>query len=414
MIHWVTDNLGTAPMKGMVPEPGLEIIDVRDLIDKSGNAHSLIKKKIDEAVAFLKEGRRVVVCCDYGMSRSNAMAVGILAVLECLSFNDAVRKVIAETNSGAIKVEVLSAVRDAISTSTDVTHQVIEEKRILVTGGTGFLGSDLSDKLKAGRIPVFAPTRLELDLMNGPAELDLFVRERNINVIAHLANPRIYVDNSAMGGTLVMLKNMLDVCVQNEIILIYPSGWEVYSGYRANGLLASENLPLLPEGVYGETKYLCEQLLETFRQRHTLRCVLIRFSPIYGPRGDKPKFIFDFIDKAVHNKDIIAHRYLNGYPYLDLLNIDDATDVLMAIIDRGFVGTINVGAGQGVSTTEIAELIVQMTGSSSSILHRDIEKCAPNIVMDTKLAQTALEWRARIGIREGLQGLLDSKLSEYE
>ena len=110
-----------------------------------------------------------------------------------------------------------------------------------------------------------------------------------------------------------MLKNVLDVCRANRVKLIYPSGWEVYSGYRSEKLLASEALPRLPKGPYGEAKYLSEIFIENHHRNHGINYAIIRSAPVYGG-GDRPKFIYNFIEKALRGDPILAHRYLNGPP----------------------------------------------------------------------------------------------------
>lgn len=79
MIRWITPFLGTAPAGSTDIEPDTGIVDVRDLVDKSGNDPRSVRAKIEQGVALLDEGRRVVVCCDYGVSRSNSIAAGILS-----------------------------------------------------------------------------------------------------------------------------------------------------------------------------------------------------------------------------------------------------------------------------------------------------------------------------------------------
>ena len=72
MIRWIRPNLGTAPALEVMAVPDLQLVDVRILVDGPGNSPSLVRAKIDEAVAHLQAGRRVVVGCEYGISRSNA------------------------------------------------------------------------------------------------------------------------------------------------------------------------------------------------------------------------------------------------------------------------------------------------------------------------------------------------------
>lgn len=414
MIRWITENIGTGAYDDVSIQTNIHIVDVRDMVDKKGNTDKVAEEKIQEALSHLTKGEKVVICCDYGMSRSNAVAAGVVSRSTHLSFNEAVRKVIHATGEKAIKVEVLSSVRKAIERNMDTTinKNSIFCKRILVTGSSGDIGTALIPILQT-YYEVFAPTREDIDLTKGSIDLDLLVKEQGIDTIVHIANPRIYTNNQAMGETLIMLKNVLDVCAENRVKLVYPSDWEIYSGYRSEFLLASEVLPAFPKGPYGEAKYLCEILLDHYQRQYGIKCVIIRSSSIYGT-GNKPKFIYNFLNKAIHNEEIITHRYLNGFPSLDLLHIDDFISAMVAAIEGNYNGAFNVGSGKGISTTEVAQLVVKVLGSNSIIKHQEIKDFAPNIVMDSNLAKITFGWRPNINSNEGISKVVDKFIKCFQ
>jgi UDP-glucuronate decarboxylase len=404
MIRWITESLGTAAYNDVFhDQKNFQIVDVRDLVDKRGNNSDVICKKIDEIIDFLNHGKKVVICCDHGISRSNAIAAGVLSLLEGIPFSDAIQRIISSTGEKKIKIQMLSAVRKATAKNISENDEENTQKTILITGGSGFIGSQLVRQLSEYRI--ISPSREQIDLIKGALDLDFIIKEENVDCIVHLANPRIYTDNEAMGTSLVMLKNVIDVCCDNKIKLIYPSGWEIYSGYRSNFLIASEYLPAHPKGIYGETKTVCENILEYSKINDNLEYLILRFSPIYGG-GDKPKFIYNFIDKAVKNEVITTHQYLNGYPTLDLLYIDDAISAFKLAMNKNLTGSINIGSGLGHSTNDVAEMIVKQLKSKSKIQHKKINDYAPNIVMDTAMAKKVLEWEPRTSLDEGIGNII--------
>ena len=215
-----------------------------------------------------------------------------------------------------------------------------------------------------------------------------------------------------MGEMLSMLRNVLEVCKENNIRLIYPSGWEVYSAYRASDLIANENLPVFPKGPYGEAKLLCENLIEHHRKLYGLECGLLRSSPLYGEASDRPKFIYNFIGKALKNEPITTHQYINGAPQMDLLHVDDFVSAVVAAIETNFVGAVNIGAGRVVSTREVAEWIVRKTGSGSTVESRIIEDYVANITMDISLAKKRLSWQPAVAWEVGLSRLLERIVSQ--
>lgn len=410
MTRWISEHLGSAAWGRIDESPGIHLLDVRDLVDKGGNPPTAVKSKIDEALRYLGEGNKVVVCCDYGISRSNAIAAGILTVHEGISLDEAIQRVLTNTGEKAIRIEVLSTVRKALGLEEQIASEPsAAERRLLVTGASGFIGSSLVGELGL-RDKIVTPTHQEVDLVCGTTALDLLVKEQGINTILHLATPRVYTTNESLGTALVMLKNVLDVCAENRLFLLYLSSWEIYSGYKARELRADETLPPRPGGTYGQTKLLCETLIQHYHDHHGISYSLLRSSPVYGPESDRPKFIWNFLEKALRNEDIVAHRYLNGYPMLALLHVDDVRAAIISAIEHCPQGSINLGTGIGTTTTEVAERIIELVGSQSAIRYVDIDGYASNVIMDVSRAAVMLGWRPAIDLARGLETIVRASL----
>jgi nucleoside-diphosphate-sugar epimerase len=403
-IRWITPLLGTAAFNAVQNIADIEVVDVRDLVDKAGNGNDAILHKIHQGLDSITQGKRTVVCCDYGMSRSNAIAVGIITNLEKIPFNQALRQVQEATGEAEIKLDPLNAVRQALGVNIR-KEKYSQYRNILITGGRGFIGTALQRSLANSEFKLISPTREQIDIVAGSTKLDLLASEENIDCIVHLANPRVYTSNVAMGQTLTMLRNVIDVCLAKDIPLIYPSSWEIYSGY-AGTIHADESTPALPRGPYGETKYLSEVLIEHCRRTRGLRCAILRSSPVYGSMSDKPKFIFNFFKKASEGQKIVTHHYINGNPKLDLLHINDLVSSIIATIESGFIGDLNIGTGQLSSTLEIAEMIRDELGSSSLIEQIEVNTEVASIAMNYERASIELDWKPRISFDKGLQSLL--------
>ena len=405
MIQWITPKLGTAPRNDVSENEDVVVVDVRAMVDKAGNTAEVVRGLVDAAVSGLRRGKRVVVCCDYGMSRSNAIAAGAMAMAEAIPYDNALQRVLDATGERSIKLEVVAAIRETIEPPAPTSNSAsTAEKRLLVTGGSGFLGRSIVMRLSS-RHQVSAPDRQSLDLTGGATSLDLFIRRHRATDIIHLAHPRVFASSEAMGPSLVMLRNVLDVCRENALRLVFLSGWEVYSGYVSGGLVASEETPLLPRGAYGETKYLCECLLRQHQQVYGLRVALLRLGPVYGAEGDKPRFIRTFIRQAMADEPIVTHRYRNGDPSLDLLYIDDASEILSAIIRSDFTGVLNIGSGSAVSTPDIARHVVRILHSRSTIGSSPVSEYVANITMDASKVRRAFAWSPKTSIEVGLDNV---------
>ena len=390
MINWITNNLATAP-KMEVDENIYKVIDVRDMVDKKGNSSRLILDKIESAVSLIKNKQKVVVCCDYGLSRSNAIAVGVLFKHYGYNFDKAVRTVINKTGQELIELGLLNSVRRAIG----ISSKKIDRKTVLITGASGFIGRALIDSLEE-KYKLITPNQLEMDILKGSVELDLLVKKTGAGLIIHLANPKIYTTNRAMAEMILMLKNVLDVCRENKTSIIFPSSWVVFNGYKNRKIVANSFLSPNPSDTYGQAKFLCENLINQYKKSYGIKATIIRFSQIYGQGSDKPKFIFNFLEKAKKNLNIYAHKYKNGLPILDLLNIKDAVLAFEFVIRKNFFGIINIGSGFSLSTFDVAQKIKETTQSKSRIVLQEIDDCVPKIVMDIKEAKKFLGWSPKI------------------
>lgn len=95
-----------------------------------------------------------------------------------------------------------------------------------------------------------------------------------------------------------------------------------------------------------------------------------------------------------------------------MLHVDDLTRALLEAVRRRPQVSVNVGSGVGTSTAEVARLIVERLGSRSLIRQVALDASVGNIVMDTRLAGKALGWRAEIGLREGLESVIQAAAGE--
>ena len=411
MIHWITENLGTAK-RDDVEDDKYRVVDVRDLVDKEGNSPHVILERINDVLDLLRQNHKVIICCDYGRSRSNAIAIGVIARYFNYNFDKALKYVMKKTRESAIHIGILNSVRQ-VSEINKKDNVPTGGKKILITGGRGFIGSSLAARL-GKNYDFVMPTRQEVNLLDGAIKLDLIVKKKNVDTIIHLANPRKYTTTESMGQSLVMLKNVLDVCKENHLSLLYPSSWVVYSDYNSSCLIASESLALRPKGTYGETKALCETLVNQYRDLYGLHLYLLRLSPVYGVGSNKPKFIYNFFQKTSKNETIFTHKYINGLPVLDLIHINDAIGAIDCVLRIKSPNSFefNIGSGIGCSTFEIAKMIKGLCGSRSKIKHHEINDFVANIVMDISKAKKVLGWCPVIKVKDGLNEIMRYIINE--
>jgi nucleoside-diphosphate-sugar epimerase len=401
-LRWITPYLATASADEVRSIPNCAVVDVRDLVDKAGNSSEAVLEKIHQGMVHLDRQEKTIICCDYGISRSNAIAVGILALHLKVSLHDALKIVQDATGEPEIKLEPLQAVQAAIEPAKVQSN--MRERTLLVTGATGFIGSVFC-KRASDEFKIVAPGHGEIDLAEGATKLSVLAADCGAQCVVHLANPRVYTSSSALGTSLTILRNVLSVCVSHDIHLVYPSSWEVYSGYPGT-LIADEALPPFPYGPYGETKHLCEILIEHWRRALGLRCAMIRSGPVYGPGGRQPKFIYNFLEKAECSQEIVTHRYLNGEPALDLLYVADFCEVLMLLARHQPIGAWNIGTGTLTSTRRVAQIITDIGGSGSQLRFREVQSNAASVAMNYTKIRREFGWAPTITVEEGLKALI--------
>lgn len=402
MIKWITDTVGTAPWGQASATDEVRILDVRDLVDRGGNFSADVRQKIDEGVEGLSRGGRLVVCCDYGISRSNAIAAGVIAIAEGIDLDDAIARVFQETGEDSIKLEMLATVRRCLEREQDP----VRPSAVVLTGGSGFVGRKLLSRLGA-RAEVVAPTRAEADLTRASLILDRLVRQRHVGTLVHLAHPRVVSANISVGEAVTAMKNVLDVCAENQLRLVYLSGWEVFSGYRSTEpLVADESLPALPGSTYGFSKALCESLAQQMSAQRGFPLCLIRSGPVFGLGSDRPHFIRTYVDEALRGSPVVVHRYRNDLPRLDLMPVDDLVGGIASAVEREAEGIFHLGTGSLTSTTDVAQRVIRVLSSAGPISVRDIDSDVCNVAMDSAKAGAELAWSPGIDPLASLDKLI--------
>lgn len=377
MIRWINERLGTGAFDRVLPGD-YEIIDVRELVDKDGNQPDSLRRMIDRVVQSLKSGHNTVVCCDFGISRSNSIAAAALATFQGITLDEAIAIVVQATDEREIKLEMIASLRRAME-----GESLPDPTNILITGAGGTIGKPLREKLQSHfRILPFYSA--DGDLTESVRELEAVVVREKIGQIIHLANPRVNTSSVALGKSLNMLKNVLDVCREHHLKLVYPSGWVVFSGYDSTSLRVTEDIPMRPQGAYAEAKMLAELLIDHFVAAHGLRCLKLRLCSIYSAACDKPRFLRTFIKKAMAGEDIISHEYRNGPPRMELLHLDDLVELFAIAVQNDLDGCYHIGGSDFLSTLDIAEIIIGELKSASRIRKVAIDSNAPNIILDDR------------------------------
>jgi UDP-glucuronate decarboxylase len=404
MIRWIIEGrLGTAAFLDAVAS-GHAVLDVRHLVDGPGNSARGVQALVARGAEMMGTGAPLIVACDFGVSRSNSIAAGVLTLIQGIAFDAAAKRVMEQTSEENIKLSMLETVRAALEGTGTAAGT---RGAILVTGATGFVGRNLVPALRASsRESVLAPNRAELDLTASSATLASYLRKNDVRQILHMAFPRIYTNVPAMGESLVMLRRQIEACTSLGITLTILSGADVFSGYRTRALLADLDTPPRAMHVYGETKLLEETLMRQAMQNLGLSGRILRLARVYGPDGLRPRFIRQIHDAMREGNDILVHDYLNGPARLELLYIDDAVAALCEIITRDLPGNFHIGTGAHHSPAEIAGHIASLTGSELKLQTASLEGYVSNVILGVHSDKSDLAWAPTTPLQTGLRKTL--------
>lgn len=407
-IRWITHLLGTAPGSSVAGIPDVVIIDVRNFVDRAGNTPDAINEKLLSGVNALREGRRTIVCCDHGFSRSNAFAAGILALSENIPFDQSIRRVIDATGENEIRADVVSDVRQALAGHLPQQSNRCHRERWLLIGGSGALGTLIRQTVPAD-IELLAPAREEVDLLHGSVPLSLFAEANDITRILHFASPRVGNTNRAMGEALIMLRTVLETAGALGISIFMPSRWEVFAGYSGEVPLLTEETRPFPAGILGETKFLSEALALEYESRERVAVTILRSGLIIGDTA-APHFLRSFIRRAASGEPVITHTYENGSPKLDLIAASDWTNAFWLLARSNQTGLFHAGGGELISTLEIAEMVCSAMGPQCRTEQLSLSGRAANIMLSsTKLAE-ATGWAPSRSVADTLTSFIETDL----
>ena len=299
------------------------------------------------------------------------------------------------------------------------------ERRVLISGGAGFLGSHLADKLLDSGHQVlcvdnfFTGTRRNIEhlldhkrfeLLRHDITHPLFVEVDEIFNLACPASPIHYqrdpvqTTKTSVIGTI----NMLGLAKRLKLKILQASTSEVYGDPSVHpqpeAYWGNVN-PIGPRSCYDEGKRCAETLFFDYWRQHRLPIKVARIFNTYGPRmhPNDGRVVSSFIVQALLKQDITV--FGDGEQTRSFCYVDDLNRGLISLMETSpdIVGPINLGNPSEFTMRQLAELILELTGSRSKIVHRPLPQDDPRQRQpDISEAQRLLGWRPAISLREGL------------
>ena len=295
--------------------------------------------------------------------------------------------------------------------------------KVLVTGGAGFIGSHIVDRLvMEGHEAVIvdnlatgkrrninrAARFYKMDIQSW--RLERVFRNERPNVVMHLAaqmDVRKSVEDPMFDAQVNVLGtlNVLQQAVKHGVrkVIFSSSGGAIYGEQEVYP--APETHAMRPLSPYGLSKLCGEQYLSYYQRISGLQAVSLRYANVYGPRQDpegEAGVVAIFIQKMLNNEQAVING--NGRQTRDFVFVEDVVEANLAMIGQDTQGTYNVGTGVETSVNDLFRILVQHTGSTCKEIHGPAKKGeqARSVIDSTKLRQE-VSWEPRADLSEGLK-----------
>lgn len=306
----------------------------------------------------------------------------------------------------------------------------MSKKKVLITGGAGFLGSHLCDRfIKEGYHVVAMDNLLTGDIGNiehlmghedfefNHHDVSKYVHVTgDLEYILHFASPASPIDYLKMPiqtmkvGSLGTL-NCLGLAKEKGARMLIASTSEVYGDPlvhpQTEEYWGNVN-PVGPRGVYDEAKRFQEALTMAYHTFHGLETRIVRIFNTFGPRMrlDDGRVLPAFISQALRGENLTA--FGDGSQTRSFTYVDDLVEGIYRLLKSDYAQPVNIGNPEEITINEFGEEIIRITGSTSKIIYKNLPKDDPKQRKpDITLAKKVLNWQPKFSRSEGLKPTLE-------
>jgi dTDP-glucose 4,6-dehydratase len=299
-------------------------------------------------------------------------------------------------------------------------------QRVLVTGGAGFIGSHLCERLLADGCEVVCFDNLLTGRMDNIEPLlghprftfenydvtnYLYVAEP-LDAVLHFASPASPADFERLPIQILKVGSLgthkaLGLAKAKRARFLLASTSECYGDPEVNPQPESywgHVNPIGIRGVYDEAKRFAEAMTMAYHRHHGVDVRIVRIFNTFGPRMQLAdgRAIPNFMTQALRGEPLTI--FGDGSQTRSFCYVDDLVEGILRLLRSAHVGPVNIGNPQEMSLLEMAQAIIEISGSSSPIEHHPLPPDDPKVRRpDIRLAQRVLAWSPRISVEEGLE-----------
>jgi dTDP-glucose 4,6-dehydratase len=303
------------------------------------------------------------------------------------------------------------------------------KKTAVVTGGAGFVGSHLCEKLLGNDIKVFCIDNLltgNIENINHLFSNQDFVFIKhdvtdyihvpgNVDYVLHFASPASPIDYLEMPIQTLKVGSLgthkaLGLALEKKAKFLLASTSEVYGDPEIHPQVEEYwgNVnPVGPRGVYDEAKRFAEAMTMAYRRYHGVDTKIVRIFNTYGPRMrlNDGRVLPAFMSQALRGEDITV--FGNGKQTRSFCYVDDLVDGIYKLLMSEESGPINLGNPEEITIEEFAKEIIELTNSKSKIVYKELPIDDPKVRKpDISKAKKLLNWEPKVKRAEGLKRTL--------
>lgn len=300
--------------------------------------------------------------------------------------------------------------------------------KVLVTGGAGFIGSHLVDRLVANGHAVAVVDNLStgrMENLNSAAKFyNLDIRSNDLQTVFDTERPDMVSHHAAQIDVrqslvdpcfdtqvnVAGMVNVLECCRKNDVckVVFASSGGAIYG--EPENLPVDEDHPVKPEAPYGLAKSVGEQYLNLYQRLFGISCISLRYGNVYGPRQDpsgEAGVVAIFIGRLLKGEQPVI--YGDGEQTRDYVYVGDIVEANIAALETSVSGAYNIGTGVGTSVNDLYEVI---TGTFNIDKFPDYQPARHgeinHIVLGSAKAKKALGWSPVTDLADGIYRTIDS------
>ncbi|MBI2080081.1 NAD-dependent epimerase/dehydratase family protein [Candidatus Micrarchaeota archaeon] len=293
----------------------------------------------------------------------------------------------------------------------------------LVTGGAGFIGSNIVEKLVSDGKQVTVIDNFHTGNMENLSKVKVNLLRESVSEIGKLkfdkpdaifhqgvySSSPMYKENPVLTGKAVEdFVNLLEYARKNDVPIVFASSSSIY-----NGLCAPQKEDMIPlvKDFYSEARYAMERVAELYTKFYGMKIAGLRYFSVYGPheksKGKYANLVSQFLWAMLENKTPVI--YGDGEQLRDFVHVSDVVNANLLAAEKRTSGIFNVGTGKSASINHLLTILNKKLGTNIEATHiqNPVKNYVDKTQADTNKSKKDLGFEAKVSLEDGIEKLID-------